>query len=470
MRAAALTEAWVLPERADFLFVPAERFSSLYDGSVDTEKVRAVVFHDGDGVVRTVPADSLELFLGGLAKECQRIVCGLPFGKDLASVARRFTRRAVTIPPRPTDGKDATRPTAQAKHELNVVVVDGDRQEAALALAAELLGKEKVRHLAIFTHSADQAADLGDFLGVHGFISGRPGDKSAAIWLCPGEDGTAQEALEAMEEDAKSVATVSFSVPPDSETARQRHKHDSPAWALVAVRELRHLKELAAPAQLRLRRVRPKRPLRVSASIDALADRVGEVVGLPEATPYYLLVESLLDRFTAAEIAAATLLLLDKEREGKRQASKAGSHKSAAPITWVKLFVSAGSRDHIGTREILGTIASSSGVPGKRIGRIDVRESHSLVEVHESDAGKVIEAVNGITLGGRAVRVDYDRPRDRAGRSGGRGLQKSPVRGPRQPPARKGRASGAHQGQRKGPSRRSTDRTSRNRGPAGRGR
>ena len=433
-RAAALAEHWVLPERADFLFVPADRIGALYDRSVALEHVRAVVVHDGDGVVAAVPADQMEAFLSGLPRDCQRIFCGHPFGPGLRSLAERFTRRAATVPAGPRDrsaGPGAGRRPAWGKTkggrpdgpgsggrpaELNLVVIDGDRSEAVLALAATLLA-EPVRHLLVFTASADRAADLGDFLAVHGYVSGPPGDVAAPVWLSPGEDAAAREALEAVSEPA-AVATLSRSVPPGASLASVRHGAGGPAWVLAAVRELGHLKEVAADAGFRLKRVRPARPPRVSATLDALADTLHEAVRSPGITPYYLLVESLADRFAAAEVAAAALLLLDRGR-AKEARPTVGAAAATAPESWVRLFVSAGRRDDIGPGDLLGALTNESGVPGNRVGRIDVRESHSLVEVREGDARTVISALNGITLGGRSLRVDYDRAKER--RPGGRG-------------------------------------------------
>ena len=435
-RAAALTEHWVLPGRADFLFVPADRIRALYDRSVNLERVEAVVIHDGDGVVGAVQADQMESVLTGLPRECQRIFCGHPFGPALRSLAERFTRRAVTVPAGPRDrsagraggsqrarGKtkggrsDGTR-TGRQPAELNLVVVEGDRSEAVLALAAALL-TEPVRHLLAFTASADQAADLGDFLAMHGYLSGPPGDEAAPVWLSPGEDAEAREAVEAVSDPA-TVATLSCSVPPGASLAAVRHGAGGPAWILAAVRELGHLKEVATDAGFRLKRVRPPRPPRVSATLDALADTLHDAVRAPEITPYYLLVESLLDRFTAAEVAAAALLLLDRGR-AKQARPTVGAAAASAPENWVRLFVSAGRRDDIGPGELLGALTSQSGIPGNRVGRIDVRESHSLVEVREGDARTVISALNGTTLGGRSLRVDYDRAKER--RPGGRGRQ-----------------------------------------------
>ena len=434
-RAAALAPHWNLPERADFLFVPADRFSALYDGTLKMAGVRALVLHDGDGVVGSVPPDRLETLLGGLPEDCQRIFCGLPFGDALRSVARRFTRRAVTVPPGGTGAQRGGRAGAgagaggrAAGGNLHFTVVEQDRDQAVLALAATLLEDAgAVRHVLLYTASADQAADLGDFLAVHGYASGPPGDPAVPVWLSPGEDGEARAALDAME-DAGGVATVSCRVPDGAPAARLRHEAGGPAWALPAVRELGHLREVAAAAGLRLKRDRPDRPPRVSDRLDELADRLHDVIRAPEATPYYLLVESLLDRFTAAELAAAALLILDRDatrgRADARPAGRGGGPgaDSSAPEPWSRLFISAGQTDEIGPRELLGAITSESGIKGGRVGRIDVRERHSLVDVRESDAGKVIKALNGTTLGGRALRVDYDRARDRRprGKAGAR--------------------------------------------------
>ena len=440
-RAAALTDRWNLPERADFLVVPADRFRAAYDGTVVLEHLRAVVLHDGDGVVAGVAADQLETFLGSLHADCQRIVCGLPFGPALHSLTTRFTRRAVSVPPRPRPGTTTARdrkppkraPGGTGRHpaggdqprQLQVVAAGGDRWEAVLDQATELL-QDPVRHLLVFTASADQAADLGDFLSTHGYLPGPPGDPSAPVWISPGEDVAAREALDAAI-DPDTVATLSASVPPGAAIATIRHAAGGPARVLAEIRELGHLKDVAADAGFAVKRMRPARPKRVSATLDQLADDLHEAVRAPEIAPYYLLVESLLDRFAPAELAAAALLLLDRKTPKKGKAA-VGAGVGAVPESWVRLFVSAGQRDEVGPRELLGALTNQSGVPGNRVGRIDVRESHSLIEVREGDAKAVISALNGTTLGGRSLRVDYDRAKDRRPAGGGR-----PTHGGRSP-------------------------------------
>jgi ATP-dependent RNA helicase DeaD len=86
---------------------------------------------------------------------------------------------------------------------------------------------------------------------------------------------------------------------------------------------------------------------------------------------------------------------------------------------WARLYVGVGSRDDIRKGDLVGAIAGEAEIPGAKIGKIEIRDSFSIVEVEAGVADRVIQAVNGTTLKGRSVRVDYDRSGDRARRGGG---------------------------------------------------
>ncbi len=81
-----------------------------------------------------------------------------------------------------------------------------------------------------------------------------------------------------------------------------------------------------------------------------------------------------------------------------------------------------------GAGDLLGAITGEAGVDGKAVGRIEIQESHTLVEVHDDVARSVIKSLNGTTIKGRAVRADFDRPR---GASGTRGTAVLPPSGGR---------------------------------------
>jgi hypothetical protein len=97
----------------------------------------------------------------------------------------------------------------------------------------------------------------------------------------------------------------------------------------------------------------------------------------------------------------------------------------------------------------MGIVAGEGGIPADRVGKIDLRESHALIEVAEADAAGVIARVNGSMIKGRrvVVRAERDREerekaaegRDRSDR-GGRGDRPRPPRrgGPSDRPSRGG--------------------------------
>lgn len=414
-RAAALTDRWALPERADMLFVPSDAIHRLFSGEVALGKLGAVVLHDGDGVLQTASRDRLDALFQTFPPEAQRIICGQPFGRELASFADGHSKRAVTIPPRPTDGEvDGSGKRRRPARTVTLQVAEESRLEAALDAVVRLLD-DPSRHVLVFTASEDQAADVGDFLSMHGFHAGAPGDESVPVWLAVDDEWDAGDT------DPASIATLSYSVPSGHASALKRHETPGPAVVIAEVRELGHMRGVAEAAGFELERIRSPRPVRVAKRVDQLTAKLGELVGSARLTPYYLLVEALLPRFTASEIAAAALLQLDEAGE------KPGPGAPAEAPSWVRLFVSAGERDQIGPRELLGAVTGETGIAGNRVGRIDVRESHSLVEVRKEDARKVIEALNGTTLGGRAVRVDYDRGKDRRS-TPGKGRGRTPAR------------------------------------------
>jgi ATP-dependent RNA helicase DeaD len=92
------------------------------------------------------------------------------------------------------------------------------------------------------------------------------------------------------------------------------------------------------------------------------------------------------------------------------------STSGGAPAPFTRLFVGVGERDGVRAGDLVGAIAGEADIPGSSVGKIDIRDTFSVVEVPADVAQRVIDAVNGTTIKGRSVRVDYDRGGDRARR------------------------------------------------------
>lgn len=75
----------------------------------------------------------------------------------------------------------------------------------------------------------------------------------------------------------------------------------------------------------------------------------------------------------------------------------------------IRLFVAAGYNLGVRPGDIVGAFAGESGLSGKDIGNIDIRESFTLVEVPEAAADEVIEAMRRGTIKGRQIEVRRER-------------------------------------------------------------
>ena len=74
-----------------------------------------------------------------------------------------------------------------------------------------------------------------------------------------------------------------------------------------------------------------------------------------------------------------------------------------------RLFVAAGYNFGVRPGDIVGAFAGESGLSGKEIGNIDIRENFTLVEVPEDLANDVIEAMQTGTIKGRQIEVRRER-------------------------------------------------------------
>ena len=144
---------------------------------------------------------------------------------------------------------------------------------------------------------------------------------------------------------------------------------------------------------------------RVRSEAERLRNEVRRQLEHGDLSTALLAIEPLLEEYDPALIAAAAL-------SGRLETVPAYGDAAAPPTdtaTWTKLFVTAGHRDRIGVREIVGAILGTEGIERTDVGRIDVKESFSLVEIRPELADRAIRCLTGEKIGGRRVTVRLDR-------------------------------------------------------------
>ena len=122
--------------------------------------------------------------------------------------------------------------------------------------------------------------------------------------------------------------------------------------------------------------------------------------------------------------AAAYLLMLCTEgkslrvkgnaRRNTRGAREEGADAQRYPLSEeesIRLFFNIGRSRRVFPREILGIINTKTAIPKEDIGAIRILDNYSFVQVRDSVAEKIIEALNGYIFRGKPLVVNYAKSR-----------------------------------------------------------
>ena len=402
----ALGGAWLFPERCDVLFATPSDVKSAVDESRLTLEGVQVLIVDGVSAIETISGlDTVGALFEYVDAGAQRVVLSQPVTDATLALVAAHVAKAVRVPAVPAVAGETAKPPERG--ELRFRITGEDKVDALAPLVSELLDDD-ARHVLLFCRSADRAADVGDYLTLHGFMAGAPGDEAAPVWLGV-EALSAREALN----DSTSpnmVATVSLDCPADVDTMDRRHGAGGQATVLLLPREVPHFRDTARRTGYRVRPLPPPESV-IEDRISEIRDRLEEAATRGDLAPLYLILEPLLERFSPQELAAAALALLVPRPSDAAvpQSTTARAEKATGTDGWTRLFVSIGEMEGVKPGDLLGALAGESGVEGSSFGKIEVRDTYSLVEVRPSDAETVIKAVNGSSIRGRSARVDYDR-------------------------------------------------------------
>jgi len=421
-RIAALGAPWALPELAGILFAtPPELLAAVRTSRIVVESVQTVVV-DGFSALPPEGMEALETLFGLFPREGQRMILGQPLTDAAEAFGRAHLHRAVHVPPKAAQGERTA--ASPQRGEVYYRVVGKAKEGEVLQTVVHIL-EGGARHALLFFQTEDQAADLGDFLALHGYLGGAPGEPDYPVWMAVEELG-ARKVLDTGE-DPGSVVPVSVDVPSGPDSLDRRHGSREGGIILVRSRELPHLKDVARRTGYRLVPAREPPPTRIAGELDRLRDLLHRVLQEENLAPQYLALEPLFREHSPGEVAAAALALIHGwQARPRAPATDPGlppeqvPPRGPPPKTWVRLFVGVGDKDGVGPGDLLGAITGEAGVEGSQIGKIEIRDTFSLVEVSPPVADRIIRAVNGTTIKGRAVRADYDRggPKGRAGPTG----------------------------------------------------
>ena len=142
-----------------------------------------------------------------------------------------------------------------------------------------------------------------------------------------------------------------------------------------------------------------------------LADARRRIVATLERGPApaaFHAVAPLLERHEAPAVAAALYELWDSAGSAAPLSAPAG----AVPAPPARLWVGIGKRERVTPNDLVGALVKECAVPREAIGKIEIRESFSLVELAAAaDPERVAERLGGKTIRKRRLAVRMDKKR-----------------------------------------------------------
>ena len=381
---------------------PAELLALAQSAALKLDNLRALVIAWADTLLESGGDQALETLLADAPRETARALVTSTLGPAVEALVERYARRARRVVPE--GAEDVHTPPLAIEYAVA-------SSAGSAAAVRRLLDELDPAGAAVFVRSDESERQMAVTLQELGY----------------GSDLGVRVVREAPAGEVDAV--VLFDLPTSAQELRTLVGDAPPrVVAIVSPRQLAAVRALSAGGDVK--------PLSFPDATDRARKREqslrAELRSVLEGDGFareLLAVEPLLDDFDGTEIAAAALRLLEESREAlKRAAASARAVAAAAGVTsgdMARLWINVGAKDGARPGDLVGVIANEGGVKGGQVGRVDIRDSFSIVEVESEIAEQVVEKITGAQLRGRRVQARVDRER---GGSGGGGARERPSR------------------------------------------
>ncbi|HEX5385278.1 MAG TPA: DbpA RNA binding domain-containing protein [Gemmatimonadales bacterium] len=350
-------------------------------------------------------ADALTAVMAELPRDAQRVILTSEPARA-ADLSERYARRALTV----GGAAEHAAPGAAARSEragpVRTASVAWARRAAAVGELLELLDPAS---LTVWTADRSRHAALAEALpvgdsGVHVVSGDSPEGDAPASEIVVAFDPPTPDRLRQL----ISAGTVVLLVPPGAEA---------------------YVERIAEPRRpIRLPSVAERTASAAAARRAAVAKAVES--GRPERALYVL--GPLLERYDPVAVAAALYELWEGAAASGAAAveTPAGAVAAQAPAATpatARVWVGVGKNEGATANDLVAVLTKELRVPREQIGRIELRDGYSLVQLPAADAERIAAALTGSTIRRKRVVARLDRGPAREGaRPAGRGGPRPP--------------------------------------------
>ncbi len=388
---------------------PGRIIDHLNRKTLSLSEITTVVLDEADEMLDMGFLEDIEKILKTTPAERQTLLFSATIPQPIMQIAKRYMKSPEKIR---VNTKDVVIP--QIKQIFYEV-----RSEDKINALSRLLDVEDPQLAIVFCHTkrdVDEVSARLDEMGydagaLHGDFTQAKRDEVMGKFKRGMLDILVATDVAARGLDIQDVThVINYSIPqnPDSYVHRigrtGRAGKSGIAITLVTPREYKHLRLIEKTAMTVIDKKKlPTHADVVRAREKTVAREISEIIEENKHAAYIPAVKEMSMQYSADDIAAAAMYSAYGEMRAlpvKESFEKTGTSR---------LFLTVGRKDKIQVADIVKAIRAGSNIPFHKIGKIDVFDKFTFVEVPREVSDKVIRSMNDIIMKGKKIKVQKAR-------------------------------------------------------------
>ncbi len=399
---------------------PGRILDHIRRGTLKLDKVRTVVLDEADEMLDMGFIEDIELILQETPSTRQTLLFSATFPHEV----RRLSGRYMQSPEHITVNRAEM--TAPLIDQVYYKVLERNKLESL----CRIIDSEEVSLGIIFCRTKRGVDELVEALlsrgymvdGLHGDLSQAQRDRVMKRFRTNDIELLVATDVAARGIDVDNVThVVNYDIPQDPESYVHRIGRTGRAGkrglaiTLVTPREFKLLKQIE-------RETNSKMVLREVPSLADVAERQAEIWRnrIVEAIQdgglahYRAILGSVIDEHDPVDIACAALKIASANDLQTEEEKDYDFGDTGATPGMVRFFVNIGRSARMSPADFVKAISEEAGVPGQAVGKIDIFDRFTFIEVEQESAPFVYEALRQSRINGARVNLEPAKPRGRA--------------------------------------------------------
>jgi ATP-dependent RNA helicase DeaD len=391
--------------------------------TLELGRVQTVVIDEADEMLDMGFVDDIEVILKEVNNERQTLLFSATMPNAIVKLSQKYMKQPKVI------SINKGEVTAPSINQVYFKVLEKNKLDSL----CRIIDSEEIGLGIVFCRTKNNVAELTEALQARGYMAdGIHGDltqvqrdsvmkrfRDATIEFLIATDVAARGI------DVENVThVINYDIPQDPEsyvhrigrTGRAGRK--GLALTLVTPREMKHLRSIELEIKMSI-------PAQNIPSIEDVAEKKQEtwkqqlvnIIELNEQPAFYNpLITEMLANYPAEKVVGA-LMKVAFHRESNIEGDSDNFGDTGAAKGMVRFFINVGRNVQLTPKIITDEISDLVGIPAKSMGRVDIFENFTFVEVPEDSAPFVYEGLRYSRLNGARVNLEPAKPRPKRDRN-----------------------------------------------------